>query len=83
MDIPTCDDFRHLNVECCDTCHNFHPHYETKQIDLRSGGWVCHAESSRISARLIHARRNTQEAYSPTPCAANEEKELNSATVVG
>jgi len=26
VEIKTCEDFRHLNVECCDTCHNFYPH---------------------------------------------------------
>ena len=24
-DIKTCEDFRHLNVTCCDTCHTFYP----------------------------------------------------------
>jgi hypothetical protein len=23
VDIRTCADFGHLNVECCDSCHNF------------------------------------------------------------
>jgi hypothetical protein len=23
VDIRTCEDFRHLKVECCETCHNF------------------------------------------------------------
>jgi hypothetical protein len=43
-DIKTCEDFRHLNVECCDTCHNFYPHYEMSVIDLLPDGgkaWVC------------------------------------------
>src|SRR6266436_729320 len=42
-DIKTCDDFRHLNVPCCDTCHTFYPHYEMSLIDLPDGakGWVC------------------------------------------
>jgi len=43
VDIRTCEDLRHLNVECCDTCHNFYPHYEMSVIDLPDGGkaWVC------------------------------------------
>ena len=43
VDIRTCDDFRHLNVECCETCHNFYPHYEMSLVDLPGGGkaWVC------------------------------------------
>jgi hypothetical protein len=23
--IKTCEDFRHLNVRCCNTCHTFYP----------------------------------------------------------
>jgi hypothetical protein len=43
VDIKTCEDFRHFNVECCNTCHNFYPHYEMSVIDLPDGGkaWVC------------------------------------------
>ena len=26
LDIRTCDDFKQLNVECRDRCHNFYPH---------------------------------------------------------
>jgi hypothetical protein len=42
-DIKTCEDFRHLNVVCCDTCHTFYPHYEMSLIDLPDGtkAWVC------------------------------------------
>ncbi|SRR6266571_2172736 len=42
-DIKTCEDFRHLNVECCETCHNFYPHYDMKVIELPNGSpaWVC------------------------------------------
>jgi hypothetical protein len=42
-DIKTCEDFRHLNVTCCDTCHTFYPHYEMSLIDLPDGAkaWVC------------------------------------------
>ena len=42
-DIKTCEDFRHLNVTCCDTCHTFYPHYEMNLIDLADGAkaWVC------------------------------------------
>jgi hypothetical protein len=43
IDIKTCEDFRHLNVECRETCHNFYPHYEMKVIQLPHGSpaWVC------------------------------------------
>jgi inorganic pyrophosphatase len=30
VDIKTCEDCEHLGVECCDTCHNFYPHYELR-----------------------------------------------------
>jgi hypothetical protein len=42
-DIKTCEDFRHLNVTCCNTCHTFYPHYEMSLIDLPGGAkaWVC------------------------------------------
>jgi hypothetical protein len=42
-DIRTCEDFGHLHVECCDTCHHSYPHYDMALIDLESGGnaWIC------------------------------------------
>jgi len=41
--VRTCEDFHHLNVECCETCHTFYAHYEMSLIDLESGGnaWIC------------------------------------------
>ena len=44
MDIKTCEDFRHLAVEC-DDCHSVYPHYDMSLIDLPNGGkaWVCDA----------------------------------------
>ena len=43
VDIRTCEDCKHLNVECCKTCHEFYPHYDMSLIDLPDGGkaWVC------------------------------------------
>jgi len=43
VDIKTCDDFKQLGVECCETCHRDYPHYEMSLIDLPDGGkaWVC------------------------------------------
>jgi hypothetical protein len=42
-DIKTCEDFKHLNVVCCETCHEFYPHYEMSVVELPDGGhaWVC------------------------------------------
>jgi hypothetical protein len=43
VDIKVCDDFKHLNLECCETCHEFSPHHDMSLIDLPGGGraWVC------------------------------------------
>jgi hypothetical protein len=43
IDIKTCEDFKHLGAECCDTCHHFYSESEMKFIDLPDGGkgWVC------------------------------------------
>jgi inorganic pyrophosphatase len=42
-EIKTCEDFPHLKVNCCDTCHNFYPHYEMQVIQLPDGSpaWIC------------------------------------------
>lgn len=42
-DIRTCEDFRHLNVECCEICHECFPQYQMDLIDLPDGAkaWVC------------------------------------------
>jgi hypothetical protein len=44
-DSKLCEDFKHLNVKCCPTCHTFYAHYEMEAIDLPEGGkaWLCHA----------------------------------------
>ena len=41
VDIKMCDDFQHLNVQCCEMCHEY-PHYLMSLIDLPDGGkaWV-------------------------------------------
>jgi hypothetical protein len=43
VDIRICDYFKDLGVECCETCHNFYPHYDMSLIELLGGGkaWVC------------------------------------------
>jgi len=43
LDIKTCEDFRHLNAECDETCHKEYPHYDMSLIDLPDGSkaWVC------------------------------------------
>ena len=41
--IKSCEGFKHLGVQCCDTCHNFYPHDEMSVIDLPDGvkGRLC------------------------------------------
>lgn len=41
-DIKTCEDFKHLGVECCAICHE-DAAYEMSVIDLPDGGkaWLC------------------------------------------
>jgi hypothetical protein len=68
-DIRICEDFRHLNVDCCQVCHE-HPHYELSLIELQDGGraWVCDAVkqalvsavSSTRSAALGHRLRSSR-----------------------
>jgi hypothetical protein len=36
--IKSCEGFKHLFVQCCDTCHNFYRHDEMSVIDLPDGG---------------------------------------------
>lgn len=38
VDMRIYKDFRHLNALCCETCHNFCPHYDMTLIDLPDGG---------------------------------------------
>jgi len=54
VDIRLCDDFKHPNVECCETCHNFYPHYDMTLVDLPYGEkvWVCDAVKS-----VLHPER--------------------------
>ena len=60
-DIKTCEDFRHLRVTCCDTCHQFYPHYEMSLVDLLdvSKGWVCDPVFQNISVRDDHGKVRT------------------------
>ena len=49
-DIRTCEDFSHLGVMCCETCHGENAHYEMDLIELPYGGkaWVCHAVKQAV-----------------------------------
>jgi len=54
----TCEDFRHLDVECCDSCHSF-AIYEMEAVPLPEGGyaWVCCALDRAIRPEW-HAERD-------------------------
>lgn len=55
-DIRTCEDFGHLDVECCGVCHEI-PHFELSLIELPDGGkaWVCHAMKQALNPEDIEA----------------------------
>jgi len=42
-DIRTCEDFGHLNVACCKSCHGLYQHYEMSLVEIESAGnaWIC------------------------------------------
>jgi hypothetical protein len=50
-EIRTCEDFGHLQVECCDTCHRSYPQYDMALIDLERGGnaWICCAMEGALN----------------------------------
>jgi hypothetical protein len=43
LDIPTCQDFAHLEVESCPVCHIEYPEWELAIVEIESGerGWLC------------------------------------------
>lgn len=43
IDIPTCEDFAYLGVECCAICHVDYPEFELAIVEIESGGkgWLC------------------------------------------
>jgi hypothetical protein len=59
MDIKTCADFRHLNVECCQTCHEL-PHYDMSLISLPDGkrAWVCGAVKEALPEILTNSEND-------------------------
>jgi hypothetical protein len=59
--VRTCEDFSHIDVECCATCHNFHPHYEMALIDIESGGnaWICCALDRALNPQKQAERKSS------------------------
>ncbi len=64
MDIRTCGDFIHLNVECCKTCHELESHYEMSLRGIESGGnaWICCAMDRALNP-VAHAIFKESEEY--------------------
>jgi hypothetical protein len=58
-EIKSCDAFKHLNIVCCDTCHDFYPRYEMRAIELADGSpaWVCDAVEWAIYPERYQALR--------------------------
>lgn len=48
-DIVTCEQI-HINVNCCNTCHSFYPHYDMYLVDLPDNrkAWICCAVHSAL-----------------------------------
>ena len=46
----TCEDFRHLNAQCCDSCHGHYELYEMHVVPLpeADSAWVCCAHDRAI-----------------------------------
>jgi hypothetical protein len=61
-DIRTCEDFKHLNVRCCETCHD-NPHYEMSVILLPDGfpAWVCDEVKHAIYPEKYRTRLETEQ----------------------
>jgi hypothetical protein len=55
-EITTCAELR-LEVECCESCHGYYPHYDMHVVDLPDGriGWICCAVR-----RVLFRRQRSQ-----------------------
>jgi len=43
VELVTCEDLCHLDVDCCEICHTFFPENELSVVEIPEGrtGWVC------------------------------------------
>jgi len=62
-DVRTCDNFRHLGVECCNICHTFYAHYD---MYLETGpdgnhAWICCSVRSSLFKLGEHAANAKEE----------------------
>jgi hypothetical protein len=49
-EIKTCENFAHFGVSCCETCHEFYPHYDMYVEALPDGShaWICDSVRSLL-----------------------------------
>jgi hypothetical protein len=61
-DIKTCEDFNHLNIECCQICHE-NAAYEMSVVTLPDGchAWLCDAVKSAIFPERYRDSGETEE----------------------
>jgi hypothetical protein len=71
QEIKTREDFKHLNVDCCDTCHTFYAHYEMAPFDLADGGtaWLC----ARWREPSSDKRRISQEPFNAASTSRSDQ----------
>jgi hypothetical protein len=62
-EIKTCEDFRYLKVDCCETCHTCYTHYEMQVFDIPRGGkaWIRCAIQSTVPGYIHKAGRRPAE----------------------
>jgi hypothetical protein len=62
VDIRTCEDFKHLGVRRCETCHGENAHYEMALIALPDGGqaWVCDSVRWAINPKHQGSRNSPE-----------------------
>jgi hypothetical protein len=61
-DIKTCDDFHHLNIECCQICHEYAA-YEMSVVTLPDGcpAWLCDRVKAAIFPQQYRDSQETEE----------------------
>lgn len=76
LDIPTCDDFAHLGVECCSVCHIDYPEWELDLVKSSSEDkHGCAAHSIVLSIRPSERQWNrVQSGGSLSACSSEMAK---------
>jgi hypothetical protein len=68
-EIRTCEDFRDLNVKCCEVCHGGYQYLEISLIEIESGGiaWICCALD-----RALNPMKHADDPKLPDNCTFDE-----------